>query len=93
MPYYLGEEGTEQFEVITEVNGREIGRQNIHDPFISTSVTIGWQDILRSLLFGLKIRVNVRATHAAQRRIMMLDPVEMQREEQERHGPVRYSAT
>lgn len=90
MPAMLGEEGTEQFEIITEVNGREVYRRKIHDPFISCTITIGWRDCLKALWRGAgKVCVQVRATHAAQRRIMTLDPVEMLKEENEwMHRPL-----
>lgn len=88
-PPYLGEEGTEQFTVTTELNGLPISTQKIHDPFIRTTVTIGWWELLRALLTGLlfwgKLKVNVRVSgsHAAQRRIMTMNPVEMQMENEQ----------
>lgn len=74
-PPFLGESGTEQFEVITEVEGKEIGRQSVHDPFIHTRVTIhGWRNAWRVLTSGLKVQVSVSSSQGAQRAIMTLNP-------------------
>ena len=79
----LGESGTEQFEVRTLLNGCEIGRQKIHDPFVHTTVVIGWWDLLRSLLRRkAKVQVVVSGSHSAQRRIMTMNPVELAMENQ-----------
>ena len=88
-PPYLGEEGTEQFTVTTQLNGRRIGQQKIHDPFAATTVILDWKDLFRGLLVGflfwgrVKVTVSVRGTHAAERRIMTMNPFEMQRENEE----------
>ena len=78
----LGEKGTEQFRIETRLNGEKVGDQAIHDPFIFSRITIGWQDLLKCLLFRRKAVVEVRltGTEGAQRRIMMLDPAELQHE-------------
>ncbi len=79
---HIGEEGTEQFTVATRLNGDLVGPvRQIHDPFIHTTVVIGWRDMLKGLLTRkLRVEVTVRGTHAAQSRIMTMDPAEMQRE-------------
>jgi hypothetical protein len=84
MKMYLGEEGTEQFSVTTRVNGEQIGFQEIHDPFVRTTVKLrGWKHAWRALFGGLKIQVSVDASHGAQRAIMTLDPTRLQADTEE----------
>lgn len=75
----IGEEGTEQFTVTTNVNGEMIGNQLIHDPFVRTSVTLrGWKHAWRALTSGIKVNVCVDGTHGAVSAVMMLDPEKLQ---------------
>jgi len=83
----LGEAGTEQFTVETAIDGRFNSSQKIHDPFVHTTVALvldRWSS-LKNLLrpTPIKVSVCVRGTDAAQRRIMMLNPEELQAEDAE----------
>lgn len=90
MKAMLGEEGTEQFTVTTKLNGRVIGEQKIHDPFIHSTLVIGWLDMVRCLLTAkCRVEVSVRGTQSVQARIMTLDPEDLQREEAEREEYAR----
>jgi hypothetical protein len=84
----LGEEGTEQFTVETLLDGKQIALQKLHDPFTSTTVTIGfrrWETIKQLLRPSLtKVQVIVRGSPSATARIMTMDPREMMRENVER---------
>jgi hypothetical protein len=84
---YLGEQGTEQFTVETKLDGKVIGKQQIHDPFIhnKTVFTLDRWSAFKQFLrpTPIKVEVTVRGSHAAQRRIMTMDPEEMQRENAE----------
>jgi hypothetical protein len=72
---YLGEEGTEQFELTTRVNGVEIRRLKIHDPFHCTRVVMrGWKHAWNALTKGIEVQVSVNGSEGAQRAIMTLDP-------------------
>lgn len=78
---WLGESGIEQFEVETLLNGKRIGLQSVHDPFIRTTVKLrGFKHAWNALFGGLKIQLRLNATPGAQRVIMMLDPEVMQAE-------------
>ena len=78
----LGENGTEQFEIITKVDEREIGRQKIHDPFLhsKTIIALSFLDWAK-LLWTRKIivSISVTGTQGIQRAIMMLDPAELEK--------------
>ncbi len=50
---FLGEPGTEQFEVHPIVNGHRLRVEKVHDPFVSTTVCIDWRDLLRGLWLTL----------------------------------------
>lgn len=79
MKMNIGEEGTEQFNVTTRVNGEMIGEQKIHDPFVRTSVQLrGWRHAWNALFGGIKVQVSVDGSHGAQRAIMTLDPLLLQ---------------
>jgi hypothetical protein len=75
----LGEQNTEQFEVVTWVDGQRIKSQIIHDPFIHNRTVVGisrW-DLFKAMFrrqYEVKVEVNVRGTLAVQRAIMTLDP-------------------
>lgn len=72
---YLGEEGTEQFELTTRVNGKEIGRKKVHDPFHHTRVVMrGWKHAWNALTKGIEVNVSLDGSEGAQRAIMTLDP-------------------
>jgi hypothetical protein len=76
---HLGEEGTEQFTVTTRLDGKQIGQQEIHDPFIRTSVRLrGFRHAWNALTKGLNIQVAVNGTHGAMRAVMTLDPYKLQ---------------
>lgn len=67
--------GSPQFEVTTRVNGKQIGQQWIHDPFIRTTVKLrGLRYAWNALTKGLSIQIAVDGTHGAVSAIMMLDP-------------------
>lgn len=91
----LGEEGTEQFHVVTRVDGEIVKQQPIHDPFVHDTVInvrSRWSSFLGIFLLRhrrVKVETSVRGTMAAQRRIMTMDPVEMAAEEASRtmQGP------
>jgi hypothetical protein len=82
----LGEEGTEQFRVVTEVDGVIVQFQKVHDPFANTTILLvksrwqSFQGIFSKRHRTAKIEVSVGGTRAALRRITALDPVEMERE-------------
>lgn len=90
-PPYLGEEGTEQFTIETEVDGESIGKpQPIHDPFVSHTVKNerGWWSQFLGLFLvkhrRLSVVVRICGTQAAQARIMTMNPFELQAENEER---------
>jgi hypothetical protein len=74
----LGEKNTEQFEVVTQLNGETVHRMKIHDPFVRTTTTIkGVKAAWDCLTNGLKVTTHVNGTHGAMRLVMMLDVSEM----------------
>lgn len=81
----LGEMGTEQFTVTTYQDGKQVGRQQIHDPFIRSTVTIRisrW-DLFRAMFlkqFETKIQVCVDGSEGMIRTVMMLDTDAIERE-------------
>lgn len=79
----LGENGTEQFTITTKVDGQVIGTQRIHDPFLcnKTIIKMTFSEWVR-LLFKreIKVEISVEGTQGIQRAIMMLDPVELEKE-------------
>lgn len=83
----LGEEGTEQFSVTSCVDGKIIGEQKVHDPFVRTRVmhTLSRWDAFKLALNpkAIKVEVTVSGSHAAQSRIMTLDPMDLIRENAE----------
>ncbi len=82
-PPYLGKPGTEQFTVEVVLDGKVLQHKAIHDPFISTTVIISRLDLflgwIESLFYSrpFKVQVRVCGTHAAERRIMTMNPVQM----------------
>ena len=77
----LGEHGSEQFSVETRVDGKQIGFQEIHDPFVRTTVRLkGLRHAWNVLFRGITINVNVDGTHGAMRAVMMLDPQQLQQD-------------
>jgi hypothetical protein len=83
MVYGLGEEGTEQFNVDTWVDGQVVKRQSVHDPFINTKVVtrLKWWACFMGLFQKsrrtITTEVVVRGTESAERAIMSLDPFEL----------------
>ena len=81
----LGEQGTEQFTIITRQDGKIIREQKIHDPFLWCKTTIGisrW-DLLKAMFrkqFTTTVEVQVRGTEGVMRAIMTLDPAALDRE-------------
>lgn len=72
----LGEPGTEQFEVTTEVGGDIVHRLKIHDPFIRTTTTVkGLGAAWKCLFGGLRVTTRVHGSHGAMSAVMMLDPI------------------
>ena len=65
----LGEANTEQFEIITRLDGCEIHRRKIHDPFIRTTTVIK----------GIGAATHVNGTHWAMQSVMMLKPPQKER--------------
>lgn len=74
----LGEEGTEQFEVITHVDRREVMRQKIHDPFAHTTVMVGLTRLDHFCAIfrkrQIRVEVSIQGSQGAQQAIMTLDP-------------------
>lgn len=83
----MGENGTEQFTITTQVDGKIIRSQPIHDPFLHNKTVVGvsrW-DLFKAIFrkqFEIKVEVSVRGTEGIQRAIMMLDPRELEKETQ-----------
>lgn len=76
IPVHLGEDGTEQFDITTRVNGKIVGAQKIHDPFIRSTVKLrGFGHAWNALFGGLKVEIAVNASEGASRAIMTLNPV------------------
>jgi hypothetical protein len=81
----LGETGTEQFTVTVRRDDEIIRVQPVHDPFIRNTTIIGisrW-DLFKALFrkqYTTRIFVAVDGSSAAQRAIMMLDPVKLKAE-------------
>ncbi len=84
----IGSEGTEQFTVTTWQNGKLMREQEIHDPFIRSTVVIQasrW-DLFKALFqrqHEMRIEIHVNGTEGAQRAIMTLDPAQLQRDTEE----------
>jgi hypothetical protein len=57
-PTYDHRETGDRFTVETRINGRRLNEVTTRDPFVSHRVTVGWRDLLRSLL-RLKLVVEV----------------------------------
>ncbi len=78
----IGEEGTEQFTVTTWVDGKKIGEQSIHDPFLHTTVKhkLSRWDHLKQVFAPktIKVQVGVDGTHGVMRAIMALDVDQLQ---------------
>ena len=81
----IGETGTEQLTIITRQDGKVIREQQIHDPFIHSTTTIGisrW-DLFKALFrkqFETKIQVEIRGTEGAVRAWFSLDAAQMQKD-------------
>jgi hypothetical protein len=81
----LGEQKTEQFIITTKVDGKVIGEERIHDPFLHSKTVVGisrW-DLFKAMFrrqFEIKVEVSVTGTEGVIRAIMMLDPVKLEEE-------------
>lgn len=51
------------YYVITSLNDKRIGKQEIEDPFINTTINVSWKDLLKSLITrrGMKVSVFVNS--------------------------------
>lgn len=56
--YDHGETG-DRFTVETRLNGRRIAVRRVPDPFVSTTIAVGWRDRLRTLFGSLAVDVIV----------------------------------
>ena len=84
MKAMLGEEGTEQFSLYIEFNGRTFPAKPLHDPFIRTRIGVSRWDLFKALFRKqFEVRIRLEGTHAIQRAIMTLDPGQLARDEQE----------
>lgn len=77
--------GKPQFTIITRVDGQLVKEQPIHDPFLhnKTEIYVSRWDLFKALFrrqYKTTVEVSVRATEGAVRKIMMLDPKEIERE-------------
>jgi len=83
----LGEEGTEQFTVETQVDGRTIKVQPVHDPFIHSTTVVSiprWDHFLAIFKRReIRVQVAVRASEGAQRAVMTLDPSQLAKDTEE----------
>lgn len=78
----LGEEGTEQFTLDIEYNGRKFPTKPLHDPFITTRIGISRWDLFKGLFCKqFEVRLHLGGTHMVQRSIMTLDPEQLARDE------------
>jgi hypothetical protein len=78
---HLGEDGTEQFTIITRVNDKMIDSRPIHDPFHCTRVKLrGFRHAWNALTRGIDVQVSVNGSHGAQAAIMCLDPQRLREE-------------
>jgi hypothetical protein len=81
----LGENGTEQFTIMTRVDGKLIKEQPIHDPFLFNKTVVGisrW-DLFKAMFrrqFEVKVEISVHGTEGIQRAIMMLEPEKLEAE-------------
>lgn len=83
-PLHLGEDGTEQFTIDTRVNGKVVGEQKIHDPFIRSTVKLrGFGHAWNALFGGIKVELCLNASEGAQRAIMTLNPEVLEAETRE----------
>lgn len=75
----IGEAGTEQFHITTRVDGVVIGEQEIHDPFVHTTVKLrGLRHAWNALVRGIKVNIHLSGTHGAEAAVMSLDPHDLQ---------------
>ena len=59
-PTYDSRETGPRYYVTTELNGRVLDwRKRIDDPFVSTTVTVRWRDLLKAL-FRRQLKVTIR---------------------------------
>jgi hypothetical protein len=84
MRAYLGEDHTEQFTVETVVDGATVKLQPVHDPFVTTTVSVSisrWDHFLAIFKKRwISVEVRVRGSEGAQQAVMMLDPEQLTRD-------------
>lgn len=80
----LGEEGTEQFELVVEIDGNVVGRQPVHDPFITNraQICMTWGACFRALFRSqagriVTVTTRVHGTPGAVAAVMNLEPEEL----------------
>lgn len=66
-PTYDHRETGDRFTVTTLINGRRLDEKTIRDPFVFHRVTVGWRDLLRSLV---RLRLTVEVTVGGDREIV-----------------------
>lgn len=87
-----GEEGTEQFTLHIEFNGRTFPAKLLHDPFIRTRIGVSRWDLFKALFTKqFEVRIRLEGTHAVQRAIMTLNPAQLARDEEEFLDQMRIS--
>ena len=83
----LGEEGTQQFTVETCVDDKTVKVEAVHDPFITTTVMVGFTrwERFRNLFrtSRTKVQVILRGSEGVERAIMALDPEQLGRDSRE----------
>ena len=74
-PTYDSRKTGPRYHVTTTLNGRVLEwEKRIADPFVTTRVTVGWRDLLRSLRHGrLVVGVHVSADREVIEDVMELD--------------------
>lgn len=67
----------DKYTITTLVNGVRIAEERIADPFIHTRISIGWRDLLKSLLRyrALYIRVIVHGDPERIQQVLQLNEV------------------
>jgi hypothetical protein len=58
-PTYDATKTGDRFTLETRLNGRRLSQEKMPDPFVNTTVHVGWWDRLRCLFGGLSVNVIV----------------------------------
>lgn len=76
------------YTVTTWLNGEQVGHQEIDDPFVTTTVTIGWRDLVRAIFHRreAKVVVNVAGDRHAVFHVMKPVPLLPPRGPNETYG-------